>query len=341
MFEQRRSVAILPLIASLVGLSFCLLIILAPHFESNAADCVATGCTLYENINIAGISLWHIGAVAFSGLAFCALRGHVTIAYMASACMLIGDVVLLALLAFTAPCTNCLIVASLFAITFWLFRNEKMYQSVASIVASSSDTSSASRSYLLIVWALFFFSNCLAVINERMEPWIIHGPADAPMRIYFSPSCPSCREAIRTYGTSNTPIAFLPVTEDDADLYAIATLEEELANGKNFFPAFRYATNENNVIKELSLATYIELQWRVLRNKVRFYASGSTTLPLIQMHGMPKVVANHLKSPAPTVGQQKNVYAPATPMGTGIPMGSALQFEGCSDDSAATPCPTE
>lgn len=348
MFEQRRTIAILPLIASLVGLSFCLWIALAPTLETNAADCAATGCTLYKDISIAGISLWHIGAVAFAGLSFCAIRGYANIAYIASACMLAGDVVLLALMAFTAPCTNCLIVAALFAVTFWLFRGEDEFQNTTSFVSNQNTTGPSDCSYLLCVWTLFFFANCLAAVNERMEPWIIHGPDNAPMRIYFSPSCPSCREAIRTYATSGTSIAFLPVAEDDADIYAIATLQEELEQGKNFFPAFRYATNESNVKKELPWGTYLHLQWQVLRNKVRFYASGSTTLPLIQMHGMPKrKTASQSVSPSNNIHDATAPISPLTPNMSGgqssvsdsaIPMGTALQFEGCGEGPQAPPC---
>ncbi|MFI3272681.1 MAG: hypothetical protein R3Y11_11375 [Pseudomonadota bacterium] len=335
MFEQRRTIAILPLMASLVGLGFCLWIALSPALDTNAADCAATGCTLYKDISIAGISLWHIGAVAFAGLSFCALRGYAYVGYMASACMLAGDVVLLVLMAFTAPCTNCLGVAVLFAFTFWLFRKENEFQSTASFVSSqNSPDVPRGHSYLLCIWGLFFFANGLAAINERMEPWIIHGAENAPMRIYFSLSCPSCREAIRTYAVSATSIAFLPVAEDDADLYAIATLQEELQSGKNFFPAFRYATNESTVKKELSLVEYTMLQWQLLRNKVRFYASGSTTLPLIQMHGMPK---NRAVTPSASAVSSGNSVRPAGH----IPMGTALHFEGCDEGPQAVPCPSE
>lgn len=186
MFEPRRTMAILPLIASLAGLSFCLWIALSPALETNAADCAATGCTLYKDISIAGVTLWHIGAVAFAGLSFCAIRGFANMGYMAAACMLAGDIALLALMAFTAPCTNCLMVAALFAITFWLFRKESEFQNTTNAVMSQSadNNGPSGRSYLLFVWMLFFFANGLAAMNERMEPWIIHGSENALMRIY-------------------------------------------------------------------------------------------------------------------------------------------------------------
>lgn len=334
MFEQRRSVAILPLIASMVGLGFCLWIALSPTFAIDAADCAATGCTLYKDISISGVSLWHIGAIAFAGLVVCAIRGYVSVGYMAAACMLAGDVALLALMAFTAPCTNCLMVAALFAVTFWSFHKECEFQNTTSTLISQrvNSDSPRARSYLLFVWMLFFFANGLAAVNERIEPWIIHGAVNAPMRIYFSPSCPSCREAVRTYANAGNSVAFLPVAEDEADIYAIATLEDELAKGKNFFPAFRYASNESNVKKELSVGTYLQLQWRVLRNKVRFYASGSTVLPLIQMHGMPKSA----KASAPAVSTGHG-----SPVGNFIPMGTELHFEGCGEGPQAAPCPAE
>lgn len=359
MFEQRRTTAILPMLSSLLGLSFCLWIALSPLFltgADNAAECAATGCTLYKDISIAGISLWHIGTVAFASLAFLALRGHTKLGYTVSGYMLTGDIILLVLMAFTAPCTNCLIVAAFFGLTFWLFRYAETEQlsSPIGIIQSQVNHNPQGRSWLLTIWTLFFFTNCLALANERLEPWIIHGTDKAPMRIYFSPSCPSCREAVRTYAVSGTQIAFLPVAEDDADLYAIATLQEELVKGKNFFPAFRYATNESNVKKDLTFIDYLTLQWKLLRNKVRFYASGSTTLPLIQMHGMPKTVSTNSQSNAP-LRQHNSGLLPSqqhhnmqSPSGTNmdslapvIPMGGALHFEGCSDDTAAAPCPTD
>lgn len=321
MFVQRQSIAILPLSSSLAGILFCLWVALS----SSEADCLATGCALYKDIAIAGISLWYVGAVAFAFLFLCALLRKNSLAYFCVSCMLIADIALLALMAFTAPCTNCLIVAALFACTFLFFR-----QSVKKIdtASHSNDAGPFHISWIFCIWGLFFFSNGLALVNEQMEAWIIHGRPDAPMRIYFSPSCPSCRQAISTFAPLDAQVAFLPVAEDEADVYAIATIKNQLAKGESFFIAFRHATQINTAQPDLSFADYIELQWHLLRNKVRFYASDSPVLPLIQMHGMPK---GNIISPS-----QHSAHFSTT-----VPLTGTLQFEGCSEAPDAIPCPTE
>lgn len=309
MLPRRRTTPLtLPLLGSIAGMVFS---IWAAR-STAPIECVTSGCTLFNDFTIAGVSLWWIGSGAFLLLAICAIFGRRSLGLVLAGLCLLGDIGLLTLMAFTAQCTNCLVVATLMAATFWAFRS-----------AAADPHKQGSRSWLLFVWTLLFFSNLIGVANERMTPWIIHGKVDAPIRLYFSPSCPACRDAIIAFTPSEESVAFLPVAESPEDLNAIAVMQYQLAEGNSFFLSFRRATEASpRPVVVLSNSERLKLEFKLLRNKVRVIAAGSDKLPLIQMQGMPQL-------PKHITGHTSNAAVPLAP----------LQLDSCSGAPTASPCP--
>ena len=73
--------------------------------------CVTSGCALFQDTSIAGISLWWAGGITFAALAAAALMGAAQLGMVLAGFALLGDIGLLLLMAVTAPCVSCLIVA--------------------------------------------------------------------------------------------------------------------------------------------------------------------------------------------------------------------------------------
>ncbi len=98
---------------ALLGAAFCAWSALGNEVNL----CVTAGCSLYQDTALAGISLWWLGAGAFAVLSFLALLGLAHWGRILAALTLAGDVALLLVMALTAPCVSCLIVAIFFALS--------------------------------------------------------------------------------------------------------------------------------------------------------------------------------------------------------------------------------
>mgnify|MGYP000972099112 FL=1 len=84
--------------------------------------CVTGGCALYQDATVAGVSLWWVGSGVFLLLGLLALLGAAGLGRALSALALLADTALLLLMALTAPCSNCLVVAVFFALLYRSFR---------------------------------------------------------------------------------------------------------------------------------------------------------------------------------------------------------------------------
>ena len=310
MLQRRNSSPLgIPLLVCLAGLSFATWVAFADSQET----CISTGCQLFSDLSYAGVSLWHVGMFAFATLSLAALLGRTGLGLALAGLFLLGDIALLALMAFIAPCANCLIIATLFAFSYAAFR-----------AAKASPREPLGFPWLLFIWALLCSSNLVSLAEERLSPWILQGTPEASVRIYFSPSCPACRDAIMGLLPSAKDVAFIPVAENDDDLNAIAVMQGQIAEGSSFFLAYRRATEATpRPVALLSATQEASLRFKLLRNKAHVFAAGSNRLPLIQTHGLAKLPGIGSNAPA----------ADAT-----LPL-QPLEFEGCSGQPSAAPCP--
>lgn len=188
------------------------------------ALCVTEGCRLFQNVAVAGVSLWAVGAGAFAGLLLAALLGLAPLGRCASAFGLALDCALLCVMIAAAPCFNCLIIGLLLALTFLAFRSACGGRSGGRRIGERP-RAGHSVSLLFAVWGVLFLLDAGVVAHGLMKTWPLPaGNAAAATRIYFSPSCGACRDLVAASAGAAPDIAWYPVAEREEDLAAIAAL---------------------------------------------------------------------------------------------------------------------
>jgi hypothetical protein len=256
---------------ALLGLVWCGFVAFP---TANPAPCATAGCALFRDSKIAGVSLWWVGGALFFILTILCLRGQRAAARLLARLALFVDAILLIVMYFTAPCLDCLVVAALIALCFFFLRPNN----------SGWFLEDASPSLLLPVWIGLFIGNCAVVVNEQMPQYTLGNAATAQVRLYFSPSCPACREAVQTLG----PSALLyPVEEREGDFEAILRFENLLAAGLSPADALRGSLQADNHIPSVSLPDQLIMHVQLLRNKAAVLRQGFRALPLIEVNGMP------------------------------------------------------
>ena len=304
MLASNRSAAIWGgfLLAAL-GAAFCAWAAVAP----SESLCISTGCSLYRNLTVWGLPLWWYGTGAFSLLAlFCifgkhgAARGFVWL-------MLAADTALLALMALTAPCAACLVVAALIAGTF------------VAIPSELRRDRQQRTSILLLLWGGLFFANGAALATERMGAWNLLGPENAPVTLYFSPSCPACRQAIAALASAAPDtVAYRPVAENDDDIPAIEQMRRTVEQGAPVAEALRKVT-ETPPSPDMSMLDQARLRWKLLRNKARVLSTGADRLPVMLISGMPRLPYGQGAEGAPAPSQPPKSAAPQAGPSTPVP----------------------
>jgi hypothetical protein len=264
-----------PLCLALLATAFCVWSALG----NEVSICVTAGCSLYQDSTVAGIPLWWLGTGAFAVLAGLALLGLAAAGRTLAGIFLLGDIFLLALMALTAPCVSCLAVAVFFALLYLGFRQA---------AAARSRSPRPGRSALLLLWLALFVVNVGAVARTLAQVWpITENGEEATVRMFFSPSCPSCREGIRIL-SGHVDVAFYPVAENEADVYKAARMEELLQQGQSMAQALEGAQQAQQPV---GLAAWrpdhLWLRFRLLRNKAHIFLSGGQAVPFFEYHGLP------------------------------------------------------
>ncbi len=107
--KQSREILTGPLCIALLAAAFCIW----SAFGNAVNFCAATGCLLYQDFTVGGISLWWLGTGSFAALGLLALLGAAAPGRLLAGLTLLGDICLLLLMALTAPCVSCLVAAVL------------------------------------------------------------------------------------------------------------------------------------------------------------------------------------------------------------------------------------
>ncbi len=256
-----------PLLTSLLGLVFC-----AWSASGNALLCFSQGCALSQDMSIGGLSLWWIGCAAFGTLTLLSMSGRPWLGMLVAGLCLLLDILLLLLMLITTPCTNCLIVALFFALTYMAFRYTGKGDEVMR------------RSWLVLFWSVFFIGNCTALFALQVESWPMYGAEKASIRLYFSPSCTSCREAVVALA-NNPDVAFYPVAEKPEDIQTIAIMLDGLSTGDNMAQALDRALQ--SAPDAVPNAPSYLLHFRMYCNEAYVWNAGSPVVPFIEYHGLP------------------------------------------------------
>lgn len=247
--------------------------------------CVTTGCTLYQDFSIAGISMWWLGSTAFAALAACALLGRKIIGRRLAALFLLGDIGFLLLMAFTAPCVSCLVAALFFALCFWLFR-------MGGTEGKPGEAAPRRHSPILWAWLFLFAVNIGQVARSEIDVWpMLDESGDASTRMFFSVDCPYCAEGIKALA-GKVDVAFYPVSENSDDVYRIAAMMNFLEEGMNMEEAL---ARSSEFTKPGGFAAYgpemLLLRFRLLRNKAHIFMAGSQAVPFFEQRGLPAGLA--------------------------------------------------
>ncbi|MDR2574266.1 MAG: hypothetical protein LBC94_08025 [Desulfovibrio sp.] len=304
-----REVLVGSLCIALLAAAFCVWNI----FGNDINICAGTGCSLYQDFTINGISLWWIGTAVFSVFALLALVGAASLGRLAAGAALCGDICLLLLMALTAPCVSCLIIALFFAAQYMSFN----FAAENKITRLSSANRKSRTSVLLWVWLILFTINIGAVARSQIGVWPIAGADnDITTRLFFSPSCSSCREAIDIL-SGHVDVAFYPLGENETDLYKIAKMRKLLDTGASVNEAL---TQSQEIQIPTGLAAYapelLLLRFAMLRNKAHVWAAGSQVVPFFEYQGLPaalKPKKSSLSGALPlSQYQTQNAPAPAS-----------------------------
>lgn len=305
----------LPFLLSLAGLLFCCWNL----WGAPEVLCVTEGCRLFQDFSAGGISLWTIGAAAFTALLLAALLGFASAGYWAATCGLALDCVLLVVMIAAAPCFNCLIIGLLLALVFLAFRSARRERREEGRI-SERWRPRRSASPLFAVWALLFLLDAGVVAHGLMEPWpLFAGNAGGAARIYFSPSCEACRALVAASAGEAADIAWYPVAERSGDLDVIADIARRTAEGESL-PAALDAALESARLSSLTSAASVlslpqraVLQIRLWRNRAHVLEAGSERLPFVEFAGAPSVLLrgapSHMPADIPS-GDSSGTSAP-------------------------------
>lgn len=291
--------------------------------------CVTSGCALFQDTSVAGVSLWWFGGIMFAALAAAALLGAAQWGVVLAGLALLGDTGLLLLMSVTAPCVSCLIVAALFALIYAGFRQ------AAHAMSRPQSNDRLGRSALLLAWGLLFIVNVGTALRTQADVWpITDNGNEASVRMFFSPSCPSCREGIDLL-SGHVDVAFYPLAENDSDIYKVARMMRLMDNGSSVAEALAKAQDVTAPTGFSALSpAMLRLRLHMLRNKAHVFMAGSQSVPFFEYHGLPAM----LKKNSNPVAAQKFSPAPQTPPPTAASPDLPIDPQIAGECSGTTPC---
>ncbi|MFO7594744.1 MAG: vitamin K epoxide reductase family protein [Desulfocurvibacter africanus] len=263
---MQRTAAIL---VSLAGAAFCILTALG----LTEALCVTEGCSVFRGAKLLGIDLYWLGAAYFltltALLAFQRPRGQLSWALkVALLAGLVIDSALLGVQAVTAPCVNCLVVASLLGVTaVLLLRKQPLLAKVTAI------------------WAVLFVAALAGVFRDQLSPVPAYGSADAAIKVFFSPSCPACRLVVQDLTQQpdlQGDLALYAVAKDDGDLAGIHRFHEEMLRSGDLSKALETCFSPaGEAGPQPSWSQTLAIKAASLRNKSFLARSGASSVPFV------------------------------------------------------------
>ena len=326
--RSHRQFPAIPFLLCFIGLAFCLWVSLS----GGTALCLTDGCALFQDFSLAGVSLWLAGACFFGiMLLFCVLRFS-SFAHFCAGIALTADILLMAIMSFTAPCVNCLLVGLLIALTYFaLLRETALHKR-------------ARRSPLLLVWALFFTISSGGILRDSAELWSpLPRSGQEAVQVFFSPSCRAC-QTMAEQASVLPDAAWFPVAEDSRDIWLIHSMGKHLAAGLSLREAIAKAHTEIPGLVDapdlMALTSYrlgllkpemLLLQFRLWKNRAHVLAAGSDRLPFVKFKGLPSFLSNEKKNAISTPEQATNTPAevPGIDLGVAAFCGGEKKNEDC------------
>lgn len=277
--------------------------------------CLSSGCDIYKGYSLGGLSINLLGAIGFATILLLALLARQPLfrrgLYAVLLAGLLLDTLFLVWQILYWPCTSCLLVALLLAIcvlgallAFPAFRVGIVYLA-------------------LVLWFAAFVPVTVASAKELLlKPWPALGPADAPVTVYFSPTCPTCEKTvvdILDQPALSGQVAFYPIAKNQEDLRRLVRLSEQAGEAelrRVFAPA-----------DEVDAKPGLTQRWRLARNKMALARIGADTVPLVLT---PRLVQTAPVAPLPLYQSDSSPvdYYQVTPIEEGCSM-AAPEDEAC------------
>jgi hypothetical protein len=256
---------VLLILPAALGLIFCTL-------NAAGADllCLSSGCGIYAGYTLGGISINLLGAAGFGVILLLALLARQrplfrSLLFTALVAGLLIDTLFLFWQILYWPCMSCLVVALLFALS--VLGALKVFPSFRSRVVHLA----------LLLWFAAFVPVAAAAGKEiLLQPWPALGPADAPVAVYFSPTCPACEKTVQeilALPDLAGQVAFFPIAKNAEDLQRLARMMEQEGEA-DLMVLFSSADGPP---AESGLA----LRWKLARNKMALARLGADTVPLV------------------------------------------------------------
>lgn len=307
------------LLTALAGLVFCVLAALG------LADdfCAGEGCRLFRGMTLLGIDLYWFGAVYFAIAAVLIVgqgrrgarerRRPAVILRLWLLAGLVIDGLLLGVQALTAPCPSCLIVAALLGLT-------------ALLLLGGSRLLAA----VLLLWSVLLVAAAGGLLRQQVGPVAVYGDEQATVRLFFSPSCPSCLHELRELAGRedlHPRLALYPLALNDGDLPVIYRFRAEVAAGA---PLAAAVAKLNSAAPALSgWRQGLDLRLLSLRNRAFLATIGARTIPYLLTS-----TPGRLLPPASSAVPGGQALSPVSPLT--VPLD-----EGCEYDQRQVECKEE
>ncbi len=270
-------------------------------FYEDTIFCITTGCHVLSDFNIFGFSLWLYSFAFFVIVNALLVLKKEIFAFIFLGLGLLADLALLMLMLVTAPCFSCLVIALLMALSFFSMAFTRKFKSLTYT--------------FLALWALFFIINAGAIAKSFVSPYTIYINPEykedvysSSMRIFFSPSCSACKEAVQLLGseemTIQADIAWLPVPESSADIILIVQLDRLINKGLSLKDALEEVLLSPQKSSFETLVPELIMQIRLLINQALLNDRGTTRIPFVEYTGLPAHISN---MNLPTAKQEENI----------------------------------
>ncbi len=236
--------------------------------------CVTQGCSLYAGYSFLGISFYVYGLAGFVLIFVLTLfrwrwnaEGLLIFVVVLA---VFFDALFLAYQSIFWPCASCMIVAMLLGLV--------------ALACLGSYKSLRSKMFygLLGIWFVLFIYVGLSVVKEVVaKPWALHGSDDAPIKVYFSPTCPACKKVSMKIVEDMRLVdlaVFYPIAKNEMDEIRIAQFIIDVDKGKNKTEALRYIFEEQN---SDGPGLEIDAKLNLWKNKSHFASQGFTVIPVV------------------------------------------------------------
>ena len=312
---QRLPISWSSICIALVGAIYCAIQVVP---VATPVPCPGTGCRLFQDFALFGVSLWWVGVAYFSLMALICLRRANVLALFIAVAALITDALLLVIMLMTAACVTCLGAGLLIALLYFSLRRH----------FHKSTSPAEGLPIALLIWSGLFIATVASATVESLEPWQIAGTENAERRIYFAPSCPACRDAVAVFSGN---AVFIPVAEKDSDNAAVYAMHQGILNGLSPAEALEAVmrAERNGALAEPPFPEALILRLQLLRNKADVLRLGFGQLPLIMINGMPQ--SPRLDSAPPREAR------PSAPSVSDLPTELLAPLNSCGDASPE-PC---